>query len=214
MRLALQMIGMCWALASLSAFAQTTGENGLGHASMLKDVKTIANYYDRIRNKLELEEAKRVPPDISEEDRSGDNAENGGRSTFTMTPPKAKEVVAQLLPEERDIQAGYRDGKRDPFSPTNRLLQVAQVDEGVTHFQPLNTATEMPRMHLRGLVQDKSGDVAALLEIQNSGIHIVREGDTVGLYDMGVNSVIRVRQINRLNMIVEAGSLGQMIIVR
>ena len=64
------------------------------------------------------------------------------------------------------------------------------------------------------MVQDANGGIAALLEVENGGIHIVREGDTVGLYEMGINSVIRVRKINRLNMVVEAGELGQVIIVR
>lgn len=42
----------------------------------------------------------------------------------------------------------------------------------------------------------------------------MREGDTVGLHDFGIDSVIRVQKISRLHLVVEAGQLNQMIIVR
>ncbi len=110
--------------------------------------------------------------------------------------------------------SGYRMGKRDPFSPTSRILQAASDGGGGVVFQPLQQKTKIPRMYLRGLIEDVDGGVAAILEIEKGGVHIVREQDTIGLYEMGASSVIRVRKINRLNIVVEAGSLGQLIIVR
>lgn len=121
-------------------------------------------------------------------------------------------VVAEPQPIMIDEQSVTQPEKRDPFAVTGRLLQAASNDQSAL-FSPLPQAGKIPPMHLRGLIRDGDGGLAALLEI-NKAIHIVRDGDTVGLHDLGINTVIRIRKINRLNIIVETGTLGQMIIVR
>ena len=105
--------------------------------------------------------------------------------------------------------------------------------EGV-QFVPAEAATlgrDLPNMRLRGLIRSamrKSTDVfgvaagkkpaqshkAALLEIEGAGVFVVREGDTVGLHDLGRSAVLKVIRVNELSVVVEAGSLGQVIIVR
>jgi Tfp pilus assembly protein PilP len=104
--------------------------------------------------------------------------------------------------------------KRDPFAVTDRLKQAAAKGTNML-FKPKSFQKNgnIPPMHLRGLIRSDSGGLVALLEI-NDAIHIVRDGDTVGLYNEGSNSVLRIRKINRLNVVVEAGTLGQLIIVR
>lgn len=69
-------------------------------------------------------------------------------------------------------------------------------------------------MRLRGLLHGADGDMVALLQIGDDQVHIVREGDTVGLHEIGIDSVIRVKQISRLHLVIESGSLDHLIIVR
>ena len=206
-RVRLALLPVAFLPAIAPAQGGVMGGNQLGPGSLLENVRTITDYYDNLSDKLGPEgpgDGKtRVAPPVDEP------AGSPVARLRAMIPP----ALQGVLPEG-NRRAGYRDGRRDPFSPSDRLLQASLGQAGSPQFQPLNQATEIPRMHLRGLIEDEGGNVAALLEIENSGIHIVREGDTVGLYEMGVNSVIRVRRINRLNLVVEAGSLGQMIIVR
>lgn len=128
----------------------------------------------------------------------------------------ASAAAAPATPVATPNSAGYRNGERDPFAPTERLMDAGSRGQGVD-FRPGRSTEEtsaLPRMRLRGLVTEASGKIAALLEIENAGIHIVREGDTVGLYEARSSSVVRVRQINRLNVVVEIGTLGQTLIVR
>jgi hypothetical protein len=69
-------------------------------------------------------------------------------------------------------------------------------------------------MRLRGLIRGNGKKLAALLDVENSGVHVVHEGDTVGLNELGQDSVLYIKKINRLNLVVEVGSLGQVLIVQ
>ena len=100
--------------------------------------------------------------------------------------------------------------RRDPFAASGRLT----VQESPDRFRPGMTRGDVPRMSLRGHLKAKGGATIALLEVHGGGVHIVREGDTVGLYDLGYDSVIRIRKIDKLHLVVESGSLGRTIIVR
>lgn len=185
--------------------SQRGGTTLLGSAAMMEDVRKIGKRDDMVREYMgdmpSAEEPASTP--------TVDPAE----WRMPLPPAPQTQRTPAKAPFGSGGGAGYRDGKRDPFAPTDRLLQ-ASTSGGAAVFQPLQQAATIPIMHLRGLVQDKDGTQVALLEIEKGGVHIVREGDTVGLYEMGANTVIRVRKINRLNLVVEAGSLGQLIIVR
>jgi hypothetical protein len=62
-----------------------------------------------------------------------------------------------------------------------------------------------------------SGDsTLGLIEIGSEGVFLVREGDIVS-YRTGAggsNSVIKIKEINDLNLVVEAGTLGEIIVLR
>ena len=110
---------------------------------------------------------------------------------------------------------------RNPFALTGKLrdAKVNMANKEVVVLKGEETFTpkpevKIPKMRLRGHLKGSDGEVLALLEIDGGDTHIVREGDTVGLNDLGLDSVLRVRKISRLHMVVEAGSLNQMIIVR
>lgn len=83
-----------------------------------------------------------------------------------------------------------------------------------SEFTPVKQPEKMPKMRLRGHLQGQNGEVVALLELVGGDVYIVREGDTVGLHDFGIDSVVRVQKISRLHLVVESGSLNQKIIVR
>ncbi|MDZ7753593.1 MAG: hypothetical protein U5S82_18600 [Gammaproteobacteria bacterium] len=201
------VLGALAALVAGSAGAQT---GLLQDKSLLESLQTIDGYYSQVREKLGDPGTDTAPP-VPDEHPAKDTP-----AGVTLAPPRRDfDSVFRTRPMEgrRD---GYREGRRNPFAPTSLILAAIERRGGSAAnlaLQPARQAIAIPRMHLRGLVNDGT-DLAALLEIENAGIYIVREGDTVGLYEMGSNAVIRVREINRLNLVVEAGSLGQLFIVR
>lgn len=103
--------------------------------------------------------------------------------------------------------------KRNPFSTVEVKKKVEQVIAGPV-FTQQRAPEVMPKMKLRGHLQGANQEVLALLEINGDSVHIVREGDTVGLHEFGYDSVVRVKKIDRLHLVVESGTLGQLIIVR
>lgn len=110
---------------------------------------------------------------------------------------------------------------RDPFAVTERLRRVSAGGLQELQFVP-STAKQkkLPKMKLRGVIRGAEGEdgqrssVAALLDIKGSGVFVVREGDTIGLHDLGLDSVIKVVKVDALSLVVETGTLGQVIIVR
>jgi len=75
------------------------------------------------------------------------------------------------------------------------------------------SSSELPVMQFRGFIKSEQ-EKAGLLEIQGQGTFVVHEGDKVGLQQLGGDMVIRVVEINALNLIVEFGSLGEKVVVQ
>ena len=127
------------------------------------------------------------------------------------TPAAATEILGSL---------GGSQGPRNPFAPSTRLMLLKDQPTAAaalvaqSEFTPVRQPEKMPKLRLRGHLQGKDGEVLALLELVGGDVYIVREGDTVGLHDFGIDSVIRVQKISRLHLVVESGSLNQKIIVR
>jgi hypothetical protein len=69
-------------------------------------------------------------------------------------------------------------------------------------------------MSLKGMIRGQEGDVAALLDIAGNGVHMVRVNDTISLHGIGRDVVVQVKAIDHLSLVIEVGSLGQVIIVR
>jgi len=145
------------------------------------------------------------------------------------TAPMAEEAVE--LPRPLDIRqlqpnpaSGVTEpGPRNPFSASGALKQLAmqpKPDPSAPQAGPVFTPKtaiieqKLPEMRLRGHLRGTNGEMVALLQIGDGNVHIVREGDTVGLYEAGQDTVIRVKQISRLHLVIESGSLDRLIIVR
>lgn len=71
----------------------------------------------------------------------------------------------------------------------------------------------LPSMQFRGFMK-LEGDKAGLLEIAGQGTFVVHEGDQVGLSQSNGEMVVRVVEINELNLIVEFGSFGTKVVVQ
>jgi hypothetical protein len=128
------------------------------------------------------------------------------RETTSNIILKASEVISMDILQQRD-----------PFSETPELIQEKfkpTIRKKKQVFTPQTETTKLPKMFLRGHLTGPGGEVVALLQIDDGEVHIVREDDTIGLHDFGVDTVLRIKKISRLHLVVESGSLGQLIIVR
>ncbi len=113
------------------------------------------------------------------------------------------------------VEAAGAGEKRDPFATTEYLEnQKISPEPDKRTFRVMDTPGRLPKMKLKGHLQGADKETLALLEIEGGEVHLVREGDTVGLHDLGFSGAIRIRKIDRLHLVIEAGSYGQLIIVR
>lgn len=149
-------------------------------------------------------------------------------STAEVVEPRPLAVTGEQLGNSDEQDAGQLaavvPAKRDPFAVTSSMVVEQQKPKPKpkpiqpplpsTVFTPGPKAQKMPTMRLRGHLTGGDGEVVALLEIEGGDVHIVREGDTVGLHDIGYDTVVRIKEISRLHLVVESGQLGQVIIVR
>jgi len=174
---------------------------------LLEDVQRIEDYYRAVRGRLEGERVQ--PPAPQRESRSPPAPE-------VPAEPAASGAAIAALPAALSSPPSRREDTRNPFAATARILDALQSGAASARygFRTLDAPVSLPRMSLKGLLHHAGGEVAALLEIERLGVFIVREGDTVGLHELDPEAVIRVREINRLNLVLEAGSLGRILIVR
>jgi hypothetical protein len=103
-------------------------------------------------------------------------------------------------------------GSRDPFSTTDRMQQLAGTT-GEPRFVP-NAGIVIPKLSLRGYVEPRGKPACALIEIVGQGTYVVRAGDTIGLTISGRSTVLKVVSLEASSAHIEAGSLGQVIVVR
>ena len=96
--------------------------------------------------------------------------------------------------------------ERDPFSPSEKMRN--QTEEGAgARFVPREGAGPLPKLALRGYIEDAGGNTVALLEVEGSATYLVRAGDTVTLPSRRGNEVIRVMEVGNLSLRVQIGEL-------
>lgn len=103
---------------------------------------------------------------------------------------------------------------RDPFGTTARMRERAEVGPEGPRFVPGSGPLAIPKLSLRGFVEKKSRPPIALIEVEGQGVYLVRTGDTIGVTIAGRSTVLKVQAIEASSARVEAGSLGQVIVVR
>ncbi len=123
--------------------------------------------------------------------------------------PILKDVTEEKLP------------LRNPFAPTFELARMKveqktapKKKEKEVTFQQTPLDAKIPKMRLKGHLRNEEGELLSLLEIEGGSTYIVREGDTIGLSELGQDAVIKIKKIDRLHLVVEFGRMGTVIIVR
>ncbi|MBV1883673.1 MAG: hypothetical protein KUG82_18685 [Pseudomonadales bacterium] len=107
--------------------------------------------------------------------------------------------------------------QRDPFSVTPKISEYATVGSRASaRFTPLGEGGfTTPTLILRGIINRPGEDEPlALLDVQGSGVFMVRAGDTISLHNSGASTVLKINEIGRLSLMVEVGTLGETIVVR
>lgn len=113
----------------------------------------------------------------------------------------------------------FRDGLRDPFSITPdiaiRSAQPESGSDGNSVFRVASTVQQLPKLKLRGIIMKEGLESPlALLDVAGDGVHMVRVDDEISFSSSDPNQVIKIKSINRLSVIVEVGSLGDLVVVR
>lgn len=186
-------------------------------ASLLKSNKLFQDHYQVIREKLGGGGADAEEPQAEPAPEKADGFEIEPGADPASLPDAARKVWETVAPPSGKVpdRSGYLGESRNPFAPTRQVATARRGGlPGELTLQPLQNAVKLPKMRLRGVVNDGANQLAALLELEGIGVYVVREGDTVGLYEAGSNHVIQIQKINRLNLLVKAGSVGQIIVVR
>ncbi len=125
------------------------------------------------------------------------------------TPHPAPQPESQAVAEV-PAPAPIPQVRTDPFQISSFMQQKAQARNlGGPQFTPLQNA-QTPELALKGIV---NGGLA-LLEVQGSGVYLVREGDTLSLNRQGQNTVMKIEKIDRLSLMVKMGTLEEIIVVR
>lgn len=174
-----------------------------GAQSLQQNLKTIQTYFDDIKSV-----ARNVNPSDKQQ------------SLTELTLKNRLPVYDTLLLENgEDNRGDYRPrtsrqriGRRDPFAITSRMFEgdPSLQDLGLD-FQP-DTELKIPGLKLKGVVNG-GGEIAALVDVEDVGVIVVREGDTIGVRSKDGGG-LRVRKISRTGLILTAGSLGRDVIVK
>jgi hypothetical protein len=199
---------------------------GIKDSSLGKNLEILDDYYQQLGKKLQNSDAgdtpqktintkprqslkRDTPQKITRHDKSMPTAPPGSVDNLFI---KAKQKRTQTGGFQIKSNAKFRG--RDPFAITEEMVRgdpslYASLDFLVDE-KPKFT---VPAMTIKGLIMGEDGLYAAVLDIEGYGEKVVRKGDTIGLQGSG-DAAIRIKEITRLQIIVEAGKVGKVIVVR
>ncbi len=100
----------------------------------------------------------------------------------------------------------------DPFANTFEMLKRAATDNPISN--TIATLSGNSGLRLKGSVVDGSNQKLALIEVGNTGVHVVREGDTLRLSSGGRSANVTIRHIHRQSVEVEFGKFEDSVIIR
>lgn len=104
--------------------------------------------------------------------------------------------------------------KTDLFVPQSMKQSRAAQSSNLPAINRNNTEDNgIPRMQFRGFIR-MDNQKAGLLNIDGLGTFVVKEGDKVGLQQMTNDTVVRIVEINPLNLIIEFGNLGEKVVIQ
>lgn len=138
-------------------------------------------------------------------------------------------VFASSTALAADASLGYYGGnaqsrsndqpQRDPFTTSDKMyselgMQSARKSNSYQGFVPSYGAQNIPKMRLKGFVNKGTKNSVALLEIENAGVYMVKEGEEIGLQALGQNTVLKILKVDSNSVKVQSGQVNQVIIVR
>ncbi len=145
-----------------------------------------------------------------------DNEKDHVPSYNTSTPSQTSTPDNNLL--DQVSKNAFSNGLRDPFTVTPKIAKLnnsynnGDVDAS---FITSSAIDQVPKLKLRGVIMhDQDSSPLALLDIAGDGVHMVRVGDRISFNAANPLQVLEIKQINRLNVIVEIGTLGDLVVVR
>ena len=100
----------------------------------------------------------------------------------------------------------------DPFANTFAMLKRAASDNPVT--STLSALSGSADLQLRGTIRDASDSTLALVEVGQTGVHVVRVGDTLSLSGGGRRANVTILAIHRQSIEVEYGNFEDAITIR
>ncbi|MFT6351832.1 hypothetical protein [Neptuniibacter pectenicola] len=111
---------------------------------------------------------------------------------------------------------------RDPFSAPQTLQNTDEAGgvNGLLNafgrgFRSTPDDVKVPALLFKGYV-DRGANLPpmALIQIAGSRVHMVKEGDEINIDPTNPRHAIRITKISRLSLTIEAGTLGQMKVLR
>lgn len=125
-----------------------------------------------------------------------------------------------LLVVSTVTQANETIVMRDPFSEPQTVQQAEGEGTDLlsafgSGFRRTPDSVQVPQLLFKGYV-DRGPAVPpmALIQIAGKRVHMVKEGDEINIDPANPRHAIRITKISRLSITVEAGTLGQMKVLR
>lgn len=129
-------------------------------------------------------------------------------------------TILFLLAVSISAQANETIVMRDPFSEPQSVQQVDGEESGIlsvfgSGFRRTPDSVTVPKLLFKGYVdRGKTEAPMALIQVAGNRVHMVKEGDEINIDPANPRHAIRITKISRLSITVEAGTLGQMKVLR
>jgi len=217
-------------LVTTQVFAETGNQRLLKNNSILQQIKdsdleenleVLDGYYQQLKEKMHIVDSPSLDPKLDQVAKpnkplaAGSSYKpkvNSGLSVdklFLQAKNKNKQT------EVNGFQASSQFNGRDPFAITEEMIRGDANLQASLDFLPDEQAKfTVPAMVMKGLVMAEDGNYMAVLDIEGYGSKVVRKGDTIGLQGSGDDAAIRIKEITSLQIVVEAGKVGKVIVVR
>jgi hypothetical protein len=185
-----------------------------------QNIDAITDYYKEVDKALNRNRSKKT--DQTQTASSAESQTQQPENTQVVSPSDPKlDAFIDSLSDQGEVPFNPdglpRSRYRDPFALTQRMIDEANLNSGQkpTEFiQQAVTRLNIPDIALKGIVETVDGSRAAMIGIGPKRTYVVRETDSVSLSEFKQDTVLFIKEINRLSVVIEVGSLGQSIILR
>jgi len=146
---------------------------------------------------------------------------NGAVESKAEPEPEAKVFSSRQAVTFVDSIA-YPKGVRDPFAIPSLLLQTLALERNnkvqsnslSSYAFSQTSVLTMPKIKLKGVMHQRRDSSPLAVILLNNETYMVREGDEIGFNLAEPSQVIKIKQIKRLSLLIEVGTLGELVIVR